>query len=401
MCKHFEQTGYCPVGQKCHFAHGKAELRHISDPIPINPTMVKQVQSTPKPTQNLSTNSLPPTISNYKTMKCKYFEKGLCKYSNNCGFAHGNHELRSPNSPLPQNVLSAISSGSINGGPTNNTPTTTGNTGGVPSLYDSNVQNQVAQQQIFYLISQMEGYHVNNQEILSKIKQAQELNNTGNVQAAASVIYDVINRSDKSKEESDNYAIFVQNIQGLVPKIFQQMQQQYSQQASSLGLFGFAQQNNNTNPPPVTSNPILNFSTPTPSQSQNNNPPQSFQPQGYGSLPDNINMHTSQTIHRSQIPNLNNMNTSQTMYTSQKLHSSQIQHPSNMHASQTLHGVNNMHTSQKLHSSQIKAAQNMHSSQKLMSSQNLHGQDNGELMGLTNMMNNYQPLGNGGNYNPN
>ncbi len=35
----------------------------------------------------------------------------------------------------------------------------------------------------------MEGYHVKNQEMLSKIKQAQELNNTGNVQAAASVIY--------------------------------------------------------------------------------------------------------------------------------------------------------------------------------------------------------------------
>ena len=59
----------------------------------------------------------------------------------------------------------------------------------MPSMYDSNVQNQIAQQQIFYLISQMEGYHVNNQEILGKLKQAQDLNQAGNVQTAASVVY--------------------------------------------------------------------------------------------------------------------------------------------------------------------------------------------------------------------
>jgi hypothetical protein len=379
MCKHFEQTGFCPIGQKCHFAHGKAELRHISDPIPLNPTMVKQVQSTPKPQQTVSSNNLPPTISNYKTMKCKYFEKGLCKYSNNCGFAHGNHELRSPNSPLPQNVLGAISAGTINGA---TVTTTTGS----PSFNDSNVQNQIAQQQIFYLISQMEGYHVKNPEMLAKIKQAQELNNTGNVQSAASVIYDVINRSDKSKEESDNYAVFVQNIQGLVPKIFQQMQQQYSQQASSLGLFGFPSQQNPSPTQPVNPTPIINFPGPSTSNSQVNSQTITFPNQYNNPIPQN--MHTSQTIHPS-------MTTSQVMYTSQKLHSSQI--PSNMHVSQSLHSNQNMHTSQKLHTST-----NMHSSQKLHPSQPLHGPDNSDaMMGLTNMMNNFQPMGNGGNYHPN
>jgi len=221
----------------------------------------------------------------------------------------------------------------------------------------------------------MEGYHVKNQEILSKIKQAQELNNTGNVQAAASVIYvnktschninlsisqDVINRPDKSKEESDNYAVFVQNIQGLVPKIFQQMQQQYSQQASSLGLFGFPSQQNPSPTQPVNPTPIINFPGPSNSTPQVNSQPNTFPNQYSNPIPQN--MHTSQTIHPS-------MTTSQVMYTSQKLHSSQI--PSNMHASQSLHSNQNMHTSQKLHSST-----NMHSSQKLHTSQPLHGPDN-------------------------
>ena len=65
-------------------------------------------QSNPKPIGSQVVNSLPPTILNYKTMKCKYFEKGIrknwykvinmlgfCKFNQNCGFAHGDHELRS------------------------------------------------------------------------------------------------------------------------------------------------------------------------------------------------------------------------------------------------------------------------------------------------------------------
>ena len=31
LCKHFEQTGKCAIGNKCHFAHGKHELRSKDD----------------------------------------------------------------------------------------------------------------------------------------------------------------------------------------------------------------------------------------------------------------------------------------------------------------------------------------------------------------------------------
>jgi hypothetical protein len=29
LCKHFSTSGQCPVGQRCHFAHGQHELRFI------------------------------------------------------------------------------------------------------------------------------------------------------------------------------------------------------------------------------------------------------------------------------------------------------------------------------------------------------------------------------------
>lgn len=41
--------------------------------------------------------------SNYKTLLCKNFQNGNCKYGNNCGFAHGEHELkRAPQAPPTQ-----------------------------------------------------------------------------------------------------------------------------------------------------------------------------------------------------------------------------------------------------------------------------------------------------------
>lgn len=34
LCHHFEQFNSCPIGESCQFAHGKAELRTVNDPLP-------------------------------------------------------------------------------------------------------------------------------------------------------------------------------------------------------------------------------------------------------------------------------------------------------------------------------------------------------------------------------
>jgi hypothetical protein len=70
------------MAAKCHFAHGKGELRGMNDPLPPN---ANTVSNTPKQSQNFSghsehqkhsghSNTSGPT--NFKTARCKYFEKG-------------------------------------------------------------------------------------------------------------------------------------------------------------------------------------------------------------------------------------------------------------------------------------------------------------------------------------
>jgi hypothetical protein len=40
ICKHFEQSyfiiqgNYCPLGPRCHFAHGRSDLRSMQEPLP-------------------------------------------------------------------------------------------------------------------------------------------------------------------------------------------------------------------------------------------------------------------------------------------------------------------------------------------------------------------------------
>jgi hypothetical protein len=59
LCKKFQNTGQCPYGYKCRFAHGKDEL--------------------------ISKNQ----GKNYKKRLCKsFYEKGYCPYGSRCNFRH-------------------------------------------------------------------------------------------------------------------------------------------------------------------------------------------------------------------------------------------------------------------------------------------------------------------------
>ena len=59
LCKKFQNTGHCPYGFKCRFAHGKEEL-------------ITKAQG-----------------ANYKKKQCKTFqEKGYCPYGSRCSFRH-------------------------------------------------------------------------------------------------------------------------------------------------------------------------------------------------------------------------------------------------------------------------------------------------------------------------
>lgn len=71
----------------CSFAHGAHERRNINDPLPDDFPGRQNVGA---------------LLSNYKTQICRNFEEtGLCKFSINCVYAHGKAELRSLQDPMP------------------------------------------------------------------------------------------------------------------------------------------------------------------------------------------------------------------------------------------------------------------------------------------------------------
>ena len=96
MCKFFEGDKPCPLGNRCHFAHGRSELRKIDDPLPQNTPYLptSRLIETALKDENQDINFNPVVINNYKTVICKYWEQGKCKFNQNCSFAHGDVEVR-------------------------------------------------------------------------------------------------------------------------------------------------------------------------------------------------------------------------------------------------------------------------------------------------------------------
>lgn len=118
LCEAYRNTGDCPYGTRCCYAHGDGELRpSVDDPgsgrmqgttRPTNGNSLLQDRSRPLTQQayrpghaDLSAqngvNSSPTTPSPlFKTRLCeKFMNTGFCPYNAKCHFAHGNQELRS------------------------------------------------------------------------------------------------------------------------------------------------------------------------------------------------------------------------------------------------------------------------------------------------------------------
>jgi hypothetical protein len=63
----------------------------MNDPLP-NETPLMPNSRVPQNVQGSYIN--PMMVNNYKTVVCKYWEQGKCKYVTNCSFAHGDTEQR-------------------------------------------------------------------------------------------------------------------------------------------------------------------------------------------------------------------------------------------------------------------------------------------------------------------
>ena len=90
LCKHFNTPQGCSYGEKCQFAHGERELKHVDGNM-LTQNYVMQMNNKQK------------DAINYKIVKCKNWEKDkTCKYGAHCTFAHGDSELRNKSDNLMQ-----------------------------------------------------------------------------------------------------------------------------------------------------------------------------------------------------------------------------------------------------------------------------------------------------------
>lgn len=226
LCRHWETLGTCYMGAKCHFAHGKQDLRSISDPLPVS-TQVYGYQNSPSPTNDMPTQNISSgnySTNNFKTIKCKYFEQGWCKYDKHCTFAHGD--------PDPKDSFSSQMK--------SNFPQTTMNLG--QSQMDNQqalqeINNRITHLQLQSIINNIEIMKPTNPTIISKLKLAGELWIANNNTDCASLLNEIIYRQDATPEEAETYKKILMEAQSISTLVLaqynmnSQMQQQPQMQS--------------------------------------------------------------------------------------------------------------------------------------------------------------------------
>jgi hypothetical protein len=107
LCQKFEETGSCPYGLKCQFAHGNKELRVKNSSTPsVSDSSPESMDIDLIEEEQLQKKAIDSRL--YKTELCRSFNRtGYCRYGLRCQFAHGIHELR----PSPRLINAALKIG--------------------------------------------------------------------------------------------------------------------------------------------------------------------------------------------------------------------------------------------------------------------------------------------------
>lgn len=191
ICRYFQANGTCPLGEKCHFAHGEDDLRKISDQLPENAPVLKH------PKSHLYQQAMESGFNvNYKTVKCRFWDSGGCRFGAKCNFAHGDQELRAPQQNLTsfQNMNNNVQNVHR-------------------QLYNQAAQSrpefQIKHRQLTYLAERLKFYHKDEEEFTESFEKAKAYLDANNIQQAATELQNIVYAKDLTEEQKAEHTKIV------------------------------------------------------------------------------------------------------------------------------------------------------------------------------------------------
>ena len=213
MCKYYEENKTCPMGPRCHFAHGQEDMRKPNDALPANTPMMPNSTKNP---QNMSAPANPLMVNNYKTVVCKYWEQGKCKYQNGCSFAHGDVEKRAHDQPVM-------------------------NMNGYDPLKDPNIEMTMKIKQLSMIGEALLDLYPSDQVIKNYVTNAMQMQTSNNITGGAETLQKILYNQNLNEEMKRKHEEIVQNAKifaeqsydmlkaGKIPDFMIEMQQQQMQ----------------------------------------------------------------------------------------------------------------------------------------------------------------------------
>ena len=191
----------------------------MNDPLPRNTPLVPTSQLIKESDPNAEQPANPVVINNYKTMICKYWEQGKCKYQQTCSFAHGEVERRNQdmNGPFGENAV-------------------------IDPLKVPAFEYNLRYQQLVKISTELMQAYPDNLELQGLLTQVQEALSNWKINTAAELLMKFIYKPNVSEEEkrlnrqivknacdyADQYLEFCKNeqFQQMLGKIMQQQAMQ-------------------------------------------------------------------------------------------------------------------------------------------------------------------------------
>lgn len=166
------------MAEKCYFAHGETELRTPQyNPESQNSNYPQTQQSFQKP------------YSNIKTVKCIFFERGICKNGTSCSYAHGDQELR---------IIKNKSNNNLN---TQGPPIMI-----APKMPEIPIEdNQIIIQQLNYITNELKSLFPNNERVNIILKTVNEFISDYKVDSASDCLHGLLNDLELKEKHGNEF----------------------------------------------------------------------------------------------------------------------------------------------------------------------------------------------------